>query len=56
MQIPSLDGIRTIAVALVLICHFGNNAGIPDYFDSGALGVRIFFVISGFLITGLLID
>lgn len=55
MRIPSLDGLRTIAVSLVIICHLGNDYGIPDFFDSGNLGVRIFFVISGFLITGILL-
>jgi len=54
-RIPSLDGIRAIAVTLVLACHYGNDFGIPDFFNVGDLGVRIFFVISGFLITNLLL-
>jgi peptidoglycan/LPS O-acetylase OafA/YrhL len=55
MRIPSLDGLRAIAISLVIICHLGNDLGITDFFNSGDLGVRVFFVISGFLITGLLL-
>ncbi len=47
---PSLDGIRAIAVTLVVLFHF-HVAG----FDGGFLGVDIFFVLSGFLITRLLL-
>ena len=54
-RIPSLDGIRAISIALVMICHFGRDVGLGDPFDLGSLGVRIFFVISGYLITGLLL-
>jgi len=48
-QLPCLDGIRAIAVFLVVFYHFG----LP--FVSGSLGVLIFFVLSGFLITWLLL-
>jgi peptidoglycan/LPS O-acetylase OafA/YrhL len=48
--IPSIDGIRAIAVLLVVFYHFG----IP--LVNGGLGVLIFFVISGFLITWLLLQ
>jgi peptidoglycan/LPS O-acetylase OafA/YrhL len=52
---PKLDGLRGVAIALVLLQHFG-----PQTFASaigvGGIGVRIFFVLSGFLITGILID
>lgn len=47
---PSLDGLRTIAVAIVLCAH----GGVP-YFRSGGTGVDVFFVLSGFLITTILI-
>jgi len=48
-HIPALDGLRAVAVFLVIFYHFG-FAGVP-----GAHGVMIFFVLSGFLITWLLI-
>jgi len=49
-QIPALDGVRMLAVLLVIFYHFGFN-GVP-----GAHGVMMFFVLSGFLITWLLIE
>ncbi|WP_165171350.1 acyltransferase family protein [Adlercreutzia sp. ZJ242] len=48
--IPALDGLRALAVAAVLLYHM-DAAFLP----SGLLGVTIFFVLSGYLITGLLI-
>ncbi len=48
--IPGLDGIRAIAVLIVLIAHMGFEHIIP-----GGFGVTVFFFISGFLITRLLL-
>src|SRR5688500_17262278 len=47
---PQLDGLRAIAVTLVIVQHYGLTA------DSGRWGVRLFFVLSGFLITGILLS
>lgn len=54
-RIPSLDGLRTVSILLVIVSHFQFFIGVPDTFNFGSLGVRVFFVISGFLITGLLV-
>lgn len=47
--IPSLDGLRAISIGLVIVAHSMNGHPV------GVLGVRVFFVISGYLITHLLL-
>ena len=48
-SVPGLDGIRAIAILMVMLNH--SNLHVP-----GVLGVTIFFFLSGFLITSLLLD
>jgi peptidoglycan/LPS O-acetylase OafA/YrhL len=62
-RIRSLDGWRAVGVSLVLVSHAPFTAGFPERYASvlervadGELGVRIFFVLSGFLITYLLLE
>ena len=47
---PDIDGIRAIAVLLVVVFHFHLAPGV----NSGFMGVDVFFVISGFLITAII--
>jgi peptidoglycan/LPS O-acetylase OafA/YrhL len=61
-RLASLGGWRAISIALVLGCHCRNTYGFPKVADSlfdwlfdGFLGVQFFFVISGFLITFLMV-
>lgn len=50
----ALDGLRAVAVIMVFLQHYG--AGKAFLFGWGWTGVDIFFVLSGFLITGILYD
>ena len=47
---PHLDGVRTVAVYLVVVFHAG-----ADRLAGGFIGVDVFFVLSGYLITGILL-
>jgi peptidoglycan/LPS O-acetylase OafA/YrhL len=49
--IPAIDGLRAVAVVAVMLYHLGF-----DWIPGGFLGVDLFFVISGYVITRLLLD
>lgn len=49
---PGLDAVRGVAVLAVVVAH----AGVPLTYGGGAVGVTLFFVLSGFLITRLLVE
>jgi peptidoglycan/LPS O-acetylase OafA/YrhL len=50
-HIQSIDGLRAVAVIAVMLYHLG-----LDWIPGGFLGVDLFFVISGYVITGLILD
>ncbi|HEX2526158.1 MAG TPA: acyltransferase [Geminicoccus sp.] len=49
--LPGLDGVRALSVSLVIVAHAGFGNIVP-----GGLGVTVFFFVSGFLITNLLVS
>ena len=59
--IPSLNGLRALSISLVIMCHanmrlhFSDTKSPLSLFTDGLFGVGVFFVISGFLITTLLL-
>ena len=62
MRYQALDGLRAVAILFVLLSHARGSPGAPEYpqwwwhlGDLGNLGVRIFFVLSGFIITHILL-
>ncbi|HEY7376986.1 MAG TPA: acyltransferase [Polyangia bacterium] len=60
-RIPSLDGLRALSIGLVILSHLNGTGGFITSeeigrWHLGTLGVRVFFVISGFLITTLLLE
>jgi peptidoglycan/LPS O-acetylase OafA/YrhL len=64
-HIPALDGLRGIAILLVLVNHLSRGSLLAAteqakllvrFGDIGWTGVELFFVLSGFLITGILLD
>jgi peptidoglycan/LPS O-acetylase OafA/YrhL len=61
-RVPSLDGLRAISILMVVYSHALVACGFPIVPDqvhwvfNGSLGVKIFFVISGYIITTLLLN
>ena len=57
--VPSLDGLRAVSIAFVLAAHISGTRNFPNFLAPlGAMalfGVRVFFVISGYLITSILL-
>jgi len=53
---PEIDGLRTIAVIAVIVYHAEFAFGSGYFLKGGFLGVDVFFVISGFLITSLIMS
>jgi len=54
--IKQLDSLRAIAVILVIISHWIPATNVINRIPNGAIGVDIFFVLSGFLISKILFD
>ncbi len=52
---PTLDGLRAIAVVGVVLYHGGATSELPGVAPGGFLGVSVFFTLSGFLVTSLLL-
>jgi peptidoglycan/LPS O-acetylase OafA/YrhL len=65
-RIPELDGLRGVAIFLVILCHYigGNPPGsrhsfirrLAEVLGLGTIGVDLFFILSGFLIGGILLN
>lgn len=59
-RISELDGLRGIAILMVLCFHYTPRSGplffLAHAFQLGWMGVDLFFVLSGYLITGILVD
>src|SRR5262249_40534576 len=61
-RLPGLDGLRAISAVMVVARHIGQSRdnwgsqSVGAILETGAFGVQIFFVLSGFLITYLLLQ
>jgi hypothetical protein len=52
---PDIEGLRGLSVALVVAYHATTLSNSPFQLNGGFIGVDVFFVLSGFLLTGLLL-
>ena len=52
---PEIDGLRAVAIILVILYHASFQIGNFLVFSGGYIGVDVFFVISGYLITRILL-
>lgn len=59
-RVEALDGLRVVAIVMVMLFHYywrfsgrfyGFDFAVPEFFQYGYLGVQLFFVISGFVIS-----
>ena len=63
-HLPALDGVRGVAVLMVFLVHYGGGAKSSNFLlhiigvsvQAGWSGVTFFFILSGFLISGILLD
>ena len=58
-RLPQLDGLRGVAIIVVILHNQGKtfpSLHLECIFANGWMGVDLFFVLSGFLITGILLD
>lgn len=52
---PALDGLRAVAVICVVLFHAGATSGLPGLAPGGFIGVSVFFTLSGYLVTAVLL-
>ncbi|MDG2039681.1 MAG: acyltransferase [Ilumatobacter sp.] len=52
---PALDGLRAIAVIAVVLFHAGATSDLTNFASGGFIGVSVFFTLSGYLVTTLLL-
>ena len=54
--VKSLDGLRALAILLVLFDHWAPFKGVHDIAEFGRIGLLLFFMLSGYLITSVLLN